>query len=83
MPLTAWRGLECGQVVEHREPSRDIGNKLTRPSLLSHSSFRPERCQPAGRQPIYLGEDEDVREVPAGTIPEDILECDETHREKN
>lgn len=39
MLLIVWRievGRSAGAV------SQDIGNKLTRPSILSHSSFRPE-----------------------------------------
>lgn len=39
--------------------SLDFGNKLTRLSTLSHSSYW---FGPAGWQPIYLGEDENARE---------------------
>lgn len=48
--------------------SQDIENKLTKPSILSHSSFRPESSRPASWQPIYLGEDENVKEVPVDSF---------------
>lgn len=76
MLLIVWR-IEVGR--SGSPVSQDIGNKLTRLSILSHSSFRPEWSRPAGWQPIYLGEDENVTEVPVETIPEDILKCDEVH----
>lgn len=78
MLLIVWR-IEVGR--SGSTVSQDIGNKLTRPSILSHSSFRLEWSRPAGWQPINLGEDENVREVPAETIPEDILKCDKAHWE--
>lgn len=44
-----------------RTVSRDIGNKLTRASIQSHSSFGHEWARQAGWQPIYLVENENVR----------------------
>lgn len=44
-----------------RPVSRDIGNKLTRASIQSHSSFGHEWARQAGWQPIYLVENENVR----------------------